>query len=291
VANVKVENITRTPVENGSNWGSVAGVTPPSGLATPDLFYDDFETGDFTAPNSGGGVNTVGFSWHAPIGTSVISGAAKSGSYGLNGLYVGGNENAWAEQRYNRTTPQQSCYMGYWMRVPANWTRGYDPTNNNNNKYFGALWGVEHDDYTNSNLTRLTANDWVGSPTSNGNLLLELRGQGNRYSYSNTYNDWITPADQGRWMHIMFYLGVSSAVDTPDAKIRLWRRWEDEEAYTLLNSIDDGYSYNTVDQGQNGWAGGYIGGWANQEYVADTNFSYDEIGIWSTDPTNGDLTP
>ena len=47
MGNVIVSNITRTPVSNGSNWGSVAVVTPPAATMTrivsPEYtFTDDF---------------------------------------------------------------------------------------------------------------------------------------------------------------------------------------------------------------------------------------------------------
>jgi len=63
MGNVIVSNITRTPVENGSNWGSVAGLTPPpSGDVVYPLTYAD-RTKTVTVGATGSGDGSIGSPW------------------------------------------------------------------------------------------------------------------------------------------------------------------------------------------------------------------------------------
>ena len=320
MGNVIVSNITRTPVENGSNWGSVAA--PSSGLATPDLFYDDFGSGDFSA-TGGTAINTVDFDWGQDVRVQVVNKTTSiwegsgsidvplvdpipanwdpiTGSNALKFKYKAdgsGNsdEQKWSELRFDANTAQTSMYVGYWVRVPSNYSRANADGGSQNNKWFDMLWGFVGDgsstDYTDGNLPRLEMQDTLGSASA-CNINMQVRQQGaNGFENSTSYTDFITPADAGRWMHCVYYLGESSGTDVADAKLRFWRRWEDEETYTLINSLDNLVIQNTVGSGTNGWSGGYLMGYANGTYVADTNWCIDAMSMWSSDPTNGDLTP
>ena len=286
--------------------------TPGSGssLNVPDLLLDGFESGDMSAPNGGGGINTVGFSWSALNKTSVVNSThviwnstgtvsvpapagrdwnSKTGNNSVRFRYPAGDN--WTEQRYAATVAQPVMYLGYWIRVPTNYVRG-NPGAQINNKWFDILWG-DMGQYENALLPRIEMRDLAGASGA-ADMHMQLRNRNNAingWAGSNTYSNFMTPADAGRWMHCVYFLGQSSGPDVADGKLRFWRRWENESSYTLINSINDGVIFNTPGQGAPGWSGGYVMGYANNPYTADTEFLLDEFSWWSTDPSNGALTP
>jgi hypothetical protein len=311
MGNVKVPNITRTPVENGSNWGSVAGTPPVTGLATPDLVFDGFESNDMSAPNSGGGVNTTGFNWESNNKTSVVymkNGVTPTARYnngpidnenttvptldwhpknGINSLRFRFSANSeWTEQKYNAATPTEKLWVGYWLKVPDNFTRGLVQTGGGtNNKFFIMVWGDITNDYTDNNVARMGMTDRPNAAGTGINLDLAVRDQGGAATTSSSYTDFVTTADQGRWMHCMYYLGGGSSNES----LRMWRRWENEASYTLIAGLDGRNIVDNVTSGHAGWSGGYLFGYANMPYAADTDWLVDDFSQWSADQTGGEL--
>jgi len=310
VGDVIVNSATITLKDHG---GGVYGSANPSvALDTPDLVLDGFETGDLTAPNSGDGVNTIGFSWDSTNGTSIankttviynFSGVVsiplvnpdpddwdpQTGDNSFRVYY--GPADDWSEQRFDTTTPQTSLYVGYWIMVPTNYTRVNDGPQNNN-KWFDIFWGNIAGwptDYSNSNLPRLEMQDIAGSAGA-CNMQMQVRQQGaGTIQTSSSHSDFITEADAGRWMHCMYYLGESSGTDVADAEVKFWRRWEDDAGYTLICSLDSLVIQNTVGEGVNGWSGGYLMGFLNDPFVDASVWMIDDFSWWSTDPTSGVL--
>ena len=97
-----------------------------------------------------------------------------------------------------------------------------------------------------------------------------------------SYGDFITEADQNKWMHMVFDWTASTDIDTPDGHIRVYRMWEGEGTYTLIGAIE-----NTViasgGRNRTGWGYGYLMGYANVEYIEQTEWFIDDFKLSTTD--------
>lgn len=63
-----------------------------------------------------------------------------------------------------------------------------------------------------------------------------------------------------------------------DGRIELWRRWEDEDSFTQIHEVTDA-NIAPPPGGPNGWAAGYLLGWANAAYEEHTEWLIDEVTI------------
>ena len=253
------------------------------------LVVDSFETGDMSASNSSA------FSWEKNNRTSVVSATEvtysngdtsiakpsgrdwepKDGKYSLRFRYPAGEP--MAEQRFNFNKAHKELWFSYWIRVPINFT--HPTTSPSNNKFF-AVW---MDGYSSQG----------DGPTVWWNLLSNGSGDSSiAYSFSEgSYNvagpqtDFVpfinVPNDRGRWMKVVMHVKASSQPSQSDGVIELWRRWENESTFTKVHDTKTA-NLPVPSGGPDGWASGYVLGWANAEYSELTEWLVDEFTVSTT---------
>ena len=139
------------------------------------------------------------------------------------------------------------------------------------------LHGNKEEHYETFGVPRLEMQDW--SNDSGGfNMMMAVRQSDQSSANLNTplYKDFVTPADAGRWMHCVYQL----TSDENNGVIRFWRKWENE-GYTLINELVNANTRITG-KGYQGWGGGYLMGWANATYTANTEWLLDDFTISTT---------
>ena len=258
----------------------VGGGSGPT--STPDLFADGFESQDLSA--SSASVNTVNFAWTDSNRSSVLTQVdastarrvfpvafiedytdgrdvtAKNGSYSMGLEYAANTE--MAEQRFSFDA-QDEVWIRYWTRVPENFYQG-----TMNNKWM-SIWQGAVGDY--DSFGTLT---WQTRPTSGGNAQLVVSDGGSLGSelLGTPFIDIST--DLGRWMQVVIHIKGATSGSSNDGLLQFYRRWEDEESFTLMQE-----NTGLIRQYNNGagYAHGYIFGWANDPYDEDTWWLVDDF--------------
>ena len=264
------------------------------------LFEDSFESGDMSA------TNTEGFSWAQPNRTSIVFHDEEDGPVAIyNGTEIynihdaimpdgtvrdwhafDGNNSLrfrypagenWAEQRFELGTPLRDVWIGFWLRVPTNYK--HPIVSKSNNKLF-AIW---MDGYS-------TAGDGptvVWGPWSDGAEGSTVAGGWSEGGNTVTGSQippapFITyPDDQGRWMHLIFHLQAATNETSNDGVIQMYRKWDGDSSYSQIHNITNA-NIPSPPGGPNGWASGYILGWANATYEEDTEWLVDNFVISKT---------
>lgn len=259
-----------------------------------NLFVDSFESGDMSATNDDG------FSWannnrtsvvtmapgpvavwnNGPIDNAGAEGAdwtAFDGDHSLRFRYAAGE--FWSEQRFDMGQPQPEIWIRYWLRVPTNFKHGH--TSPTNNKFF-ALWMDGYSQHGDG--PTIVWNFWRDGETDNSRFTYSVGETGaSSGGHHSEYPNFIrSPEDQGRWMQVVLYAKMSTDAESMDGESRIYRRWEDEDAFTLIGETT-GKDFSAPPDGPNGWHAGYIMGWSNPAYDEDTEWLLDQFEL-STEP-------
>jgi hypothetical protein len=259
-------------------------------LASPasgeSLIVDSFESGDMSATNQDG------FNWGENNRTSVVTAEGvvynngridvaipsgrdwepKDGEHSLRFRYGAGQH--WAEQRFNLGNGYEDIWLRYWVRVPINFEHGTGELSNN--KFFSmwmdaysskgegatVFWNFWRDSDGGSSIT-VAYNDGNYGPSG---------GQAQRKKFIRV------PDDRGRWMEVVFNAKASTSADSLDGYIGFWRRWEGEQEFTQLHEVQ-GVNLATPAEVPNGWANGYLMGYANASYATDTEWLIDDFEV------------
>jgi hypothetical protein len=268
-------------------------ITPA--LAQP-LFSDSFESGDLGAGHD------VGFSWESPNRTSLVKRdpqlgdmivynrggpiellqgtdkewTAKEGQISLRFDYPAG-KGGWSEQRFGFDTARPDLWIRYWLKVPKNFK--HTARNPSNNKLF-ALW---MDGYSSKGAGPTVIWEFWHDGSGGSRLAYHYSPGGHRTAGTHRQEKaFITyPDDQGRWMQIVMHVKAASAASANDGIIQLYRRWENENSFTLLHD-DKGANIAAPANASAGWRAGYFMGWSNAGYAAPTEWFLDGLVISST---------
>ena len=273
-----------------------------------EIFSDSFESADMSTTSSDG------FKWNTNNNTSVVihnssdgpvavynnksiynvhllsmpggrirDWHAKNGTHSLRFRYAAGRK--WAEQRFDLGSGYPEIWVSYWIRVPINYKRD----SGRNNKWFD-IQMAPMSQYQDTTVSRIEMQDW---PDASGgfNINIQFRnGSDGKYRNSNSYKRFITPTDAGKWMHIVYHLKASTTTLSTDGIIRMYRRWDGESEYILINDLSNlnvGIGAGSVAAGRPGWAAGYLMGWANTPYATDTEWLLDDFSISDSSPLAG----
>jgi hypothetical protein len=251
------------------------------------LMFDGFESGDMSA------TNRDGFRWAQNNRTSVVTMApgpkvvwhngprelpgpegadwtAKHGQYALRFHYPAGE--AWSEQRFTLGGAYPEIWIRFWLRVPDNFVHGGGRPSNN--KFF-ALW---MDGYSQHGTGPTIVWNFWRQDDGKSYFTFSLSNVERRGHHGRADDFLVSPRDQGRWMQIVLYAKMSSSPEATDGAARIWRRWEDEDALTLI-SESLGNRFHPPKDGPQGWAAGYILGWANAAYAEDTEWLLDGFTV------------
>ena len=273
------------------------------------IIADDFESGDLSTTNKDG------FKWAAPMRTSIVtrnascanpgddvviwSGkaactvlgssdprdwTAKRGNNSLRFRYAAGQE--WTEQRFDPGKGYPEIWLSYWIRVPVNFSRGTSGSLTNN-KWF-KMWMGDQSLYDKPGVSQFNTQDWPGSPATNIDVVLAYDNAAGKGGKSGTYTNYVTPADAGKWMHVVYHMKASSGGGAKNGRISWYRKWEGGSYETIadLKNIEIAIGKASTNIGYNGWGAGYILGYANRAYAKDTEWLVDEFVISTTSLLN-----
>jgi len=278
------------------SFGSLP-ITPVGNL----LFYDSFESGDMSTTNSDG------FSWARNNRTSIVFGdgsinkviwnngirdipindgrdwTPKNGTNSLRFRYAASE--AMTEQRFDLGTPQTEVWYSYWTRVPANY-RHTTTGGGVNNKFF-SMWT---DGYEGSGTGSTFWLSMESAGAGNTNLAFTFTTGNNTGSVSmqqhTPFIDYQT--DRNRWMKIVIHLKAESSENANDGVVETWRRWSDEDTFTKFHEKFDA-PLRLPPGGPNGFKEGYLFGWANGEYIENTEWLLDDFKVSSTSLLGDDV--
>lgn len=199
---------------------------------------------------------------------------SKQQSHSLRFLYSAGA--SMSEQRFSFGKAYPELWVSYWIRVPLNF---YHPSSGSGNQKFFALW---MDDYEASGNGPTIVFQYrpTGSDGSSISRFYHYTSYGSHQGEISGQEQYFikTPEDRGRWMEIVFHFLAATDAQSKNGRVQMWRRWEDESQFTLL------HDHNNLDiyppsGGPNGWASGYLMGWANSPYSEDTEWLLDDFTI------------
>lgn len=245
------------------------------------VFLDSFESADMSATNS------AGFNWDKNNRTSVITADAvvysngetniamppgrewetKEGDHALRFRYPAGQ--TMSEQRFTLGQHYPDIWFAYWIRVPINFYHGAQ-----NNKFL-SIWPGTYD--------RAGTVTWQTRPNSSGGASIVYQDGGVTGGETDFTPFISTPADRGRWMHVVARVKAASGPNTEDGVIQFFRRWENESTYTKIHEKLNADTWDDTSAEQ-GISQGYIMGWANDPYDSDTEWIIDEFSIHTTSP-------
>ncbi len=259
-----------------------------AGMGEGVLFFDSFESADMSA------TSRDGFKWGGNNRTSVVTmapgpkvvwhngprdeagpeGADWTACHGVHALrfrYPAGQ--AWAEQRFDLGGAYPEIWIRYWLRVPRNFVHG--GANPSNNKFF-ALW---MDGYSQHGKGPTIVWNFWRQADGNSRFSFSLSNVAAPRGHHGLAEAFlVSPRDQGRWMQIVLYARMSSSPEANDGEARIWRRWKDEDSFTLISETV-GRGFHPPEDGPRGWAAGYILGWANAAYAEDTEWLLDGFTV------------
>ena len=241
MGNVIVSNITRTPVSNGNNWGSVAGT--PATL----IFSDDFASGDLSKTENG-------FIWGTPKSTSASTFNPKSGSHSL--LFDFGFQAA-AEQRfqlgagYSELTLEWDQYFpdgteGYGGLIYDN----YNSDGSSSNDKFLRLWGTDY-----ASPEKVGASTTIGDGAFRRQYAEWNDGGGMGWQGFDTTTDaFLSTAERGTWVKFKTYYKMASAANN-DGVVRFYKN----DVLLYERTTVDNYSAGS----SHVWTDGYLLGSRN----------------------------
>ncbi len=269
-----------------SNFSTILLLFIMSVLLPPNLiagsFTDSFETGDFSATDGNG------FKWRNPNKTDIVNSTngnnwqAKVGNSSLRFLYPA--DNFISEQRFELGKSYPEIWIRYWLRVPKNFKHN---TGNTNNKLL-AIWMDEYEfkGYGPTVVWQYRNNGNNGSNTmfykmQNTGVLND--GNGGRHSGELQTKPFISyPADQGRWMQLVFHVKAGSSSTSSDGVVQMYRRWEGEAAYKKIHEDLNVPKLHAPANGPSGFKFGYLMGWANAPYASTTEWLLDDFTVSDT---------
>ena len=266
-------------------------------------FRDSFESKDLLTTDANG------FKWEGPNRTSVVTQSPKDGpvavyngkviynihdpkmpdgtvrdwtamdgDYSLRFRYPAGQP--WAEQRFRLGTPQRDLWLRYWIRVPTNYTHGTIGTTGAVNNKFFSIWMDGYEAKGTGSTFWLSMESAGGGDTNLAFTYTSGKNTGSKGMQQHT--PFIkASSDRGRWMQIVIHLKAEASQGSSDGVIQVWRRWEGESKFMLFHEKLD-TPFRFPDTGPNGFAVGYLMGWANGAYASDTEWLLDDFTI-STD--------
>jgi len=248
MGNVIVSNITRTPVENGSNWGSVASVSDTA------LFADDFSSGDLS-------YSANGFAWGGSDNVVVSTDNPRTGSHSLKFTHGTGSK---AEQRFYMGALRSDITQEFYLYIPdgtETWGgityEHYNEDGGGDNNKFMRLW--DSSGYASAEKVGSS----MGTSTETGlssNYAEWDSGTGVTWQgFDTAEQNFINAADRGTWIKIKTY-HKSATVANNDGIVKFYKN------DVLL------YSRTTVDNyhasGDHAWSDGYLLGSASGHFPA-----------------------
>jgi uncharacterized protein YjdB len=277
----ELSNSTKTQTNGGSDDGRSGGDDSGStsdggsGSAQP-LFYDGFESGDYSHSQNG-------YSWHATAGSPD---AVNDGAPVLKGN--------WAA-RFRQTTSQQNrllrlrgpelteFWFEYWIRVPG----PADAPDGEGNEYQHICTGSGNNNkwtefFSKDRQDLLLAPNTRPNSAGDGGSRIELNTERTESSFTSyglgtMYNDWIrVPQERSEWVR----MGYRVRLGTPGRVDGLFELYKNGVKVFSNGNMD----INGWTDAQNHIAHWQIMGWNNCEFPERITWYVDEVRLYDHDP-------
>ncbi|MEX0604300.1 MAG: hypothetical protein WD623_11305 [Marinobacter sp.] len=254
------------------------------------IFFDSFESGDTSATNNNG------FTWDKNNRTSVVktkvveyndtaqdtvftsnrNWKSNNAEHSLSFLYE--SNESWTEQRFKIGKPYSEIWMGFWLRVPTNFTHPKTPNAGDNQKLF-FLW---MDGYSTKGEGSSVGMEFRGNGRGGSYFYGKISPGGNRGAgIDKGIASFIeVPKHRGKWMHLVVHVTSESFVGAKDGLMEVWRKWEGTSEYVKTQDLKN--QPIRLSSRVNGFANGYLMGWANAVYPVDTEFLIDDFELSTT---------
>jgi len=257
---------------------------PAISWAQPPLLIDSFESGDMSTTNKDG------FQWEKNNRTSIVTPdrvvwnngprdvarpegrdwQPKTGSHALRFNYAAGEP--MAEQRFRLGQDYKEIWFSFWLKVPHNYEH-----KGRNRKLF-ALW---MDGYSsNGQGTTIAWEFWPDGDKASKLAIshqANIDGERSKSGHQQHYRFIRYPEDHGRWMQLVLRARASDP-GAENGLIQAWQRWEDEQEYRQMHDVQNA-PLNPPPSGPQGWARGYVLGWANDAYNKQTEWLMDDFTV------------
>jgi hypothetical protein len=237
----------------------IALLLAPSVYAAP-FFTDGFESGDST--HTDGGVT-----WGD--GAVVSTANPRTGSYSLRFAFqpkIDGEDN-FIEKRFYLTTPLQEFWVRMYVYIPLNFKHRDQISGGTNNK----MLLVYSNPYSSGYLSGI---NFLRVSDSQSSLMVINFNNGEEAGYLSPSDSFITAADKGTWMEVIYHCKVSTSGSSGDGVIQVWKNGSLIADYTNLNTYGLSET-NYINEG-------YLMGWQNSGYEEETIFYIDDVEFSGT---------
>jgi len=247
-----------------SNVVSGAIITPPSAPAT--FGFESWTVNTSPDGLSAGGV-TIGGKGSAYA--SVSNTRAKTGTQSTKLTYLANASypNEGAEFGFDLGAEYREVTIDFDWYIPSNYVhRNLSPTNN---KMFRLWPGTDGASAGYNSNEKIGASMWrVADNQSNIQVDWNFNGEGLGPKGS-AYSNWVTSADFGTWVTVKIYCKAPTSSNSADGIIRIYKNGVQVVNETNVNSWTSGQSH--------AYRYGYLMGWANSGYAAQTDFFIDNV--------------
>ena len=139
--------------------------------------------------------------------------------------------------------------------------------------------------YDQAGVSQFNTQDWGGSPSSSIDVRLLYDNADGVGGAGTTFPNYVTVADQGRWMHVVYYMRASTGGGATDGQISWYRKWDGDANYTTIDDLDNievPVGTASLAAGYDGWGSGYLMGYANAPYDVETEWLIDDFNMSTT---------
>ena len=252
--------------------GTICMLLGQSGHAQT-IFSDSFESGTKMAQGMLTWQGTAG-------GVSISTDWASTGKYSMKFPYVAKPEDDddFVEQRFSIGTGTEDLWIRFKLKVPTGYYHRNVP-GSDNNKFFKISSNRDSDSAQGVNLM------WEYWPTSDG---------GSRLAYHWTNPDVeigehkaltyvFGPKEAGQVLEFVLRARMSSKSGVKDGIVQTWVRSSDSAAFKQIHNETAAPMYPSSRwPTQTKWVAGYILGWANSSFGANTTFYIDDLRMSSS---------
>jgi hypothetical protein len=258
-------NFDSSVTAQGAGWDRLASTT--ISIIRNDSFAVCNDSGPITPPN--GPVDAIQEWESSPL-------APADGAHSLRTRFAASAGDAWSEMRFKLGTWEPTdCWVAFDIRVPVNHFHR-DPSSGGNNNKLLRLFGSS---YTSGGKVGMEFRpDIDGTGSSNMYIMSDTAGNQTSTPIADSVIFARVPEDRGRWQRIIFHAVSETSLGAADGVVQLWRRWEDETTFTKL-SENLNVPLRRGDGAVAGFNKGYLMGYANSGYAADTEFLIDNFNI------------
>ena len=205
---------------------------------------------------------------------------AKSNSTSLRARFPAGTKDTGEQGIYH--TGIEEIWIAYQVKIPDNWAV---PTGSSPNNKWLQWWCGTNAQYDVAGTTQFSMNTYAdGSISGQENLHVNCKdGTDGVYNGETIASNFYDANDAGKWMHLAYRFKCSSAGNAADGACEIYRKWDGDASYAKI--VDQQNLKLAKTPNSAGLQAGYLLGYANRTYAADTEFIIDDFELSLTKPS------